>query len=132
MLEVPQMQAQVDGVAVPDADVSLRIGSIILRPGDRLTITGPSGSGKTSMIECLAGWRTQCVTPLAIGGVPCDPASADVRRRLFALSSQDAPVIAGTIADNLRLARPGLQDRDLWAALETACLADDEIGRAHV
>ena len=33
-------------------------------------------------------------------------------------------MIAGTVADNLRLARPGITEPEMWAALETACLAE--------
>ena len=33
-------------------------------------------------------------------------------------------MIAGTLADNMRLARPGVSEEEMWAALETACLAD--------
>jgi ATP-binding cassette subfamily C protein CydC len=45
-------------------------------------------------------------------------------RPLFAYAPQDAGMIAGTVADNLRLARPGITEPEMWAALETACLAE--------
>lgn len=76
--------------------------AIALGAGERVRISGPSGSGKTRLVQQLCG----------------------LRRDLFALSSQDAPLLAGTIADNLRLARPGVTEAEMWAVLDVACLAD--------
>ncbi len=76
--------------------------AITLTPGERVRISGPSGSGKTRLVQALCG----------------------LQRDLFALSAQDAPLLAGTIADNLRLARPGVTEAEMWAALDVACLAD--------
>lgn len=56
--------------------------------------------------------------------------SEDVRAA-FALSPQDAQLLSGTIRDNLRVARPGLSDERLWAALEVACLAVDIRAMPH-
>ena len=60
-----------------------------------------------------------------IDGLAIAPMVSEARRALFALSPQSAPMLAGTIEDNLRLARPGLTEEGLWDALEVACLADD-------
>ena len=94
--------------------------------GDRLAITGCSGSGKTSLLEYLAGQRsTGGEVEIEIDGLAIAPMVSDARRALFALSPQSAPMLAGTIEDNLRLARPGLTGEGLWVALEVACLAQD-------
>jgi len=98
-------------------------GSVSLRPGYRIAIIGASGSGKTRLLETLAGWRDDALA-IAIDDAPLRPGQAASRRWAFALAPQDAAAIAGTIADNLRIARPGLDDTMLWSALETACLAD--------
>ena len=45
-------------------------------------------------------------------------------RAQFALAPQDAALIAGTIADNLRLARPGVDKEAIWAVLRVAALED--------
>lgn len=96
-----------------------------LAPGDRIAITGPSGAGKSRLVEAIAGWRDDMILPLWLDDAPVLPGHASQRRTAFALAPQDAQMVAGTIADNLRLARPGLDDAALWDALETACLADD-------
>lgn len=92
-----------------------------LAPGSRVAITGASGTGKTRLIEALAGLRTP-VHPIALGDTTLDRCSADALRSQSALSPQDAVLIAGSIGDNLRVARPGITEADMWAALHTACL----------
>jgi ATP-binding cassette subfamily C protein CydC len=46
-------------------------------------------------------------------------------RDTFALAPQAATLIAGTIIDNLRIARRGLAETELWHALEVACVGDE-------
>lgn len=97
---------------------------LILKRGDRLAITGRSGSGKTSLLEYLAGQRPSG-GEIAIDGLSLAQSAPEAHRTLFALSPQNAQMLAGTIEDNLRLARPGLTEDALWDALDVACLADD-------
>jgi ATP-binding cassette subfamily C protein CydC len=101
--------------------------ALALAPGDRVAILGRSGAGKTRLIEWLAGLDPAPAPPgaVAVSGLPGD---ATARRALFALAPQDAMQISGTIADNLRLARPGLSDADLWAVLDVAGLAAEVRG----
>jgi ATP-binding cassette subfamily C protein CydC len=97
-----------------------------VRSGECLALVGRSGSGKTSLIECLAGLRDSArPVDLSIDGLPVGSIPPDERSALFALTAQNAPMIAGTVRDNLLLARPGLTDADLWEALDTACLAEE-------
>ncbi len=111
--------------ALGDAGGTLELAGQTLRPGERLALAGRSGSGKTRLLETLAGLRDDAPERLRVDGQ--DPRSlppAALAAR-FALAPQDPALIAGSVADNLRLARPGLAEAELWAALETACLADE-------
>lgn len=101
----------------------LHIGSVEVAPGGRLVITGQSGSGKTTLIETLAGLRSAPL-PLAVGGTPVSESAAAQLASQFALAPQSPQLIAGTIGDNLRLARSGVDDAAMWAALEATCLAN--------
>ncbi|MDE8654049.1 amino acid ABC transporter ATP-binding/permease protein [Novosphingobium album (ex Liu et al. 2023)] len=109
-------------VVVPGS-VALRFGPVELAPGGRIALTGASGSGKTMVLEALAGLRAGDL-PIAVGGTPLAGCDADALRTRFALAPQDAPMLAGSIADNLRLARPGVDEAAMWHALETAALAE--------
>jgi ATP-binding cassette subfamily C protein CydC len=103
--------------------LALRIGDVDLEPGARIVITGDSGSGKTTLVETLVGLRSAPL-PLSVGGVPVAQADATTLAAQFALAPQSAQLIAGTIGDNLRLARPGVDDAAMWAALEVVRLAE--------
>ena len=101
----------------------LAIGSEQIEPGGRVAISGRSGSGKTLLLESLAGWRP-VLFALGIADIPIDLAPAAMIREQIALSPQDAPMIAGSIADNLRVARPAVDRDAMWQALHIACLDD--------
>ncbi len=117
-----QLSHPVARTIVLDRDgLHLRLGA-----GERLGIAGRSGSGKTSLLETLAGIRSadrQC--GIRLDGQPLDMLPPEIVRGAFALSPQDAQLLSGTVRDNLRLARAGLSDGQLWTALEVACLAAD-------
>lgn len=99
----------------------LTIGGDVFAPGSRIAITGASGSGKTMLLEGLAGIRPAAFD-VDVGGTPLARASAAALRGQFALSPQDAVLIAGSIADNLRIARPGIGAEEIADALRVACL----------
>lgn len=103
-----------------------------LEAGERLGIAGQSGSGKTSLLETLAGIRPpDRNSGIRLDGQPIEALPPEMVRAAFALSPQDAQLLSGTVRDNLRVARPGLSDEELWAALEVACLAVDVRAMLH-
>lgn len=124
-----ELSGEVRAGKMPAADpATLQLAERVLEPGTRLAITGISGSGKTMVLEALAGMRA-LELPALLDRQLLSACSADALRAQFALSPQDAPMLAGTVADNLSLARPGLEEREMWQALEAAQLAE-RIGRA--
>ncbi|MBU3992699.1 MAG: ATP-binding cassette domain-containing protein [Alphaproteobacteria bacterium] len=98
--------------------------ALTVAPGGRIRLAGPSGSGKTRMLENLVGLRRDAPERTWLGETDTTALGIDALRQAFAVSAQDAPLLAGTLADNLRLAKPGLTEAEMWAALEVACLAD--------
>lgn len=104
--------------------IVIRSAALEIAPPFRLGVIGPSGSGKTRLIETLMGLRPSVADQLRLGGLPLEDAALDDVRARFAYASQDVRLLAGSIADNLRLANPGASNDDLWAALSDACLAD--------
>lgn len=99
-----------------------------LAPGARIRLAGGSGAGKSRLLETLTGLRGDAPERLAIGTAAVPDLGLNRLRAVFAHAPQDARLIAGTVADNLRLARPGVTPEAMWAALHTACL--DETVRA--
>lgn len=104
----------------------LRLGALELASGQRVAVTGRSGSGKTLLLEALAGIRAVDVDAAIGDAAPAERSAATLRSQ-FALSPQDASLIAGTIGDNLRLARQGIDNAAMWSALQVVVL-DDRVG----
>ena len=95
-----------------------------VRPGERLAVVGPSGAGKSTLGRLLAGVHGPRSGSVTLGGVPLlDLPLEDLRTEVL-LVTQEHHVFSGTLADNLRLARPAASDDEVRAAL-AAVDADD-------
>jgi ATP-binding cassette subfamily C protein CydC len=88
-----------------------------LRPGDRIAIQGDSGCGKTTLSSLLLRLWDPDAGYVRYGGVDIRQfAQADWHRQVAWLP-QNAPVFAGSVADNLRLGDPQAADAQLWQVL---------------
>ena len=106
----------------PPTLADLEIDGRQFEPGTRLGIAGPSGSGKTRMLEALVGLRAAPAGRLRIGQTPLETVPLGWARPLFAYAPQDARLLTGTVAENLRLAAPEADDAALWDVLADAQL----------
>lgn len=92
--------------------------------GDTVALTGASGEGKTTMIRLILG----LIKPksgeavLRVNGEEMKLSAAT--RRAFAYVPQGNTVLAGTVADNLRMVRPDASDAMIEDALKLACAFD--------
>ncbi len=105
------MLLQADALDVRHADGAptvLRGVALALRRGDRLALVGPSGGGKSTLLETLAGW------------LPHEGTLARADGLRIGYAPQRPFLFAGSIADNLRLARPDATEAQLRAAAEAA------------
>jgi ABC-type multidrug transport system fused ATPase/permease subunit len=102
---------------VQDRDVLHGI-DLDLEPGERVAVVGPSGAGKSTLGRLLAGIHPPRTGRVEVGGVRLVDLPLDSLRREVALVTQEQHVFVGTVAENLRLARPGASDEQLAAALE--------------
>ncbi|MEI4281128.1 ABC transporter ATP-binding protein [Klenkia terrae] len=87
---------------------------LALAPGERVALVGASGAGKTTLAGVLAGGLDPAVGQVLLDGEPV----ADLRAQV-GLVSQEVHVFAGSLADDVRLARPDATDAEVVAALET-------------
>ncbi|WSJ90976.1 ABC transporter ATP-binding protein/permease [Streptomyces sp. NBC_01304] len=85
---------------------------LALHEGEHVALVGTSGAGKSTLARILAG-----VQPPTSGEVSM-PGRTDGRPAAV-LVSQELHVFSGTLAEDLRLARPGASDDELRAALAT-------------
>jgi ABC-type multidrug transport system fused ATPase/permease subunit len=93
--------------------------SLALAPGERLAVVGPSGAGKSTLGRLLAGIHPPRTGSVTVGGVPLVDLPLEELRGSVALVTQEHHVFVGTLADNLRLARPDASDAQLEAALDS-------------
>ncbi|MDG2526466.1 thiol reductant ABC exporter subunit CydC [Stenotrophomonas sp. HITSZ_GD] len=97
---------------------------LVLQPGERIAIGGDSGSGKSTLSSLLLRLWDPQAGEVRYGGIAVrEFAQADWHRQV-AWMPQNAPVFAGSVAENLRLGAPGADDAALWAVLGQVRLAD--------
>ncbi|MFZ3572035.1 ABC transporter ATP-binding protein [Streptomyces sp. BH097] len=95
----------------------LRKVSLEVAPGTRLALVGPSGAGKSTLGRLLAGIYAPRTGQVTLGGAELSRMQAERVRSHVALVNQEHHVFVGSLRDNLRLARTGAEDTELWAAL---------------
>jgi ATP-binding cassette, subfamily B, bacterial len=115
-----------DGELVVDAITFAYVGaskpalsdvSITLAPGERLALVGPTGAGKSTLAKLMARLYDPAEGSVSYGGVDLrDATFASLRQRIVVVP-QEGFLFGGTIADNLRVARPGATDADVRQAL---------------
>jgi ATP-binding cassette subfamily C protein CydC len=102
-----------------------------IQEGEHVVVLGPSGAGKTSLINLLLRFADYELGSATLGGVELRTIRSDDIRSLFTVVSQRAQLFAGSIRDNLLIARPDADETELWEALEIARLADFVRGQAE-
>ncbi|MEW2347097.1 ABC transporter ATP-binding protein [Streptomyces sp. NPDC006684] len=95
----------------------LREVTLAVEPGTRLALVGPSGAGKSTLGRLLAGIYAPRTGAVTLGEAALSEMTAEAVRSHVALVNQEHHVFVGSLRDNLRLARAGAGDEDLWAAL---------------
>ena len=88
--------------------------------GTTLGIVGPSGSGKSTLIDLLLRFMSPQSGQILIDGGPLDQLDPACWRRHIAWVPQRPYFFHGTVADNLRLARPQAAHSELVLAAKQA------------
>lgn len=89
-------------------------------PGRCLALVGPSGSGKSTLARLIARFHDVEAGAIRIGGVDVREIAPDILNAHVAYVFQDVFLFAGTVAENLRLAKPDATDDEVIAAARAA------------
>jgi ABC-type multidrug transport system fused ATPase/permease subunit len=110
----------------PDREV-LRGLDFAPEPGSTVALVGPSGAGKSTLALLIAGIHAPTGGRVTVGGVDTWRLPSVRLREEVVLVTQEHHVFAGSLRDNLELARPGAGDTELTRALG----AVDGLGLLH-
>ena len=94
--------------------------SFTVEPGETVALVGPSGAGKSTLLNVLLGFVRPTEGRVLVGGA--DLTGLDLARwhARIAWVPQRPHLYAGTVAENVRLARPGADDDAVRQALRDA------------
>jgi len=93
--------------------------SLTIEPGEHLALVGATGAGKSTLAKLLVRAYDPNAGRVTFGGVDVRDAPLDELRRRIVFVPQEGHLFSGTIADNVRLARPGAGDDEVREALRT-------------
>jgi len=115
----------------PGVDPALEVDRDVLRGvsfdvprGSRVALVGPSGAGKSTVLSLIERFYDPTGGAIELDGRDIRTLERDQLRAQFGYVEQDAPTLAGTIADNLRLGSPDATDADCERVLHAVNLTE--------
>ncbi|MFF4508409.1 thiol reductant ABC exporter subunit CydD [Streptomyces sp. NPDC001401] len=111
-------------VGFPGGPPVLREVSLTLEPGRCHALTGPSGAGKSTLLRTLAGQLAPLGGEIRIGSHPLPYVPGAAWGDVLGVVPQRPHLFAMSLADNVRLGRPGAGPDEVWQALAAAGAAD--------
>lgn len=94
--------------------------TLAIKAGETLALVGPSGAGKSTLFDLLLRFFDSCSGAIRLEGIDIRELDTAALRRCFAFVSQSPALFYGSIADNIRYARPGASDAEVEMAAKAA------------
>ena len=98
--------------------------TVAFEPGVTSAIIGGTGSGKTTLVTLIPRLFDVTTGSVEVNGVDVRDQRQETLWSGIGLVPQTAFLFSGTVATNLRFARPDATDAELWRALEVAQARD--------
>ena len=92
--------------------------------GHRVALVGPSGAGKSTIFSLIERFYEPTAGEILLDGQKVRDISLDTLRAQIGYVEQDAPVLAGSIRENLLLGRAEANDDDLREVLDMVNLTE--------
>ena len=99
--------------------------SFLIHAGEMVGVIGPSGSGKSTLAQLLLGLREPTAGRIAVAGVDLANVDRAWWTKNVAFVPQDPQLITGSVADNIRFFREGLDDEAIARAAKSANILTD-------
>ncbi|MCQ1576928.1 thiol reductant ABC exporter subunit CydD [Streptomyces parvus] len=115
-LELADVTVRHEGRTEPSLDAA----SLTVEPGETVALVGPSGVGKSTLLNVILGFARPDEGHVRVGGRDLEDLDPGRWRSRIAWVPQRPHLFAGTIAENVRLARPDADDEAVVAALRDA------------
>ncbi|MDQ0613559.1 ATP-binding cassette subfamily B protein [Microbacterium sp. W4I4] len=122
-LERPDEDAAAVDRDVDGRDVLKGVSFAVPR-GARVALVGPSGAGKSTILSLIERFYDPTGGSIRLAGHDVRTYPRRTLRAQFGYVEQDAPTLAGTLAENLRLAAPDATDADCERVLRSVNLGD--------
>jgi ATP-binding cassette subfamily B protein len=98
--------------------------SFTAQRGKRTALVGPSGAGKSTILALIERFYDPTAGAITMGGLDIRSVDRAKLRAQIGYVEQDAPVLAGSIRDNLTLAVPDATDQQCIDVLHAVNLTD--------
>lgn len=102
--------------------------SLIAEPGQTIALVGETGAGKSSIIKLLLRLYDVSSGSIAIDGHDVRSMTLSSLRDIVGVVPQDPLLFNASVLENLRYARPGATDEEIYAACRAACVHDKILG----
>jgi ATP-binding cassette subfamily C protein CydD len=100
-------------------NLSFKVGS-----GEILLLTGASGAGKSTILDLILGFIAPDSGRVTINGAELPTLIPAARSKMLGWIGQKPMIFAGTIAENIRFARPEAGEEELAEAMRQASLSE--------
>jgi ABC-type multidrug transport system fused ATPase/permease subunit len=105
------------GFDYPDGTAVLHDVSFTVPRGSRTALVGPSGAGKSTLLSLIERFHDVTAGSLRLDGVDVRDLPRTTLRGRLGYVEQEAPVLAGSLRDNLLLAAPEATEDELQDVL---------------
>lgn len=103
-----------------ESEPVLREINVRIEPGTTVALVGKSGSGKTTFLHLIARFYEPTRGEILLDGIPARQIRLSSLRSQIAMVPQETLLFAGTVAENIRLARPDASDTEVHEAARRA------------
>jgi ATP-binding cassette subfamily B protein len=97
---------------------------LTIQPGERVALLGPNGAGKSTVLALIAGLYQPTAGALYLDGRNTADLPNPWLHRQIAVVLQDTFLFSGTLAENIRYARPDATPEEVTRAAQTALVSE--------